>query len=42
MEILEVQNHLNALKLIKDLSFDQKYRITEDVIKAIHKIVMMG
>jgi len=42
MEILEVQNHPNALKLIKDLSFDQKYRITEDDIKTIHKIIMNG
>lgn len=42
MEILEVQNHPNVLKLIKALSFDQKYRITEDIIKTIHKIIMNG
>ncbi len=42
IEILEVQNHPNALKLIKELSFDQKYRITENDIKTIHKIIMNG
>ncbi|MGD1838054.1 MAG: Fic family protein, partial [Nitrososphaeraceae archaeon] len=41
-EVLEAQNHPEAIELIKKIAFDPKYDIKENDIKNIHRIIMNG
>lgn len=38
--ILAVQNHPSAIDLVKKIAFDKTYKVTENDIKALHKVAM--